>query len=760
MSWFKFGSRWQFAKTFILVAFVVLGSLYSLVTPIFEASDERWHYPVVDYIAHHFDLPVQDPDHPAAWHQEGSQPPLYYMLASVVTLGVGAGDLAEWQQPNPHAIVGLPLEVGNKNMMIHSARENWPWHGTALAVHLIRLLSVLLGAATVWLTWSIAELVCPNVAWVPVLAAALTAFNPMFIFISASVNNDNLAAPLAAAIILLLLRISRRPQGQNLRDGLWLGLLLALGALTKLSVLAVAPLVVAVLTWDAARRRRWSVWALNGLIMAAIVLVVAGWWYWRNWTLYGDPTGISRMLDLAGRRHEPFTLARLWAEFQGLRISYWAQFGALNILVSDWIYTVLDVLTALGLLGGLLGLAACWLKAGSAAFKSFLSKRCLAEPFGLGLLLIWIGLVLISLLRWTTQTYATQGRLMFVAIAGISTVLAMGLLTWSPPRLRSAVTGAVGGGLLALAALVPFVFIAPAYAPPPLLTRADLPADMQTVNWDIDGKMRLVGYRLALEPPNDTPPTVRPAESLPITIYWQALAPMEEDYSVFVHLLGRERAVVGQVNTYPGLGAWPTSKLQVGDIVADTYHVPVAADAQAPTLLRVHAGLYRYSEPGRPALPAATAEGTPVEPWLTTVRLIPWVWPPADPTHPTAVRFGDNIFLAGYDLETDGDARTLTLYWQPDARPAADYTVFVQLWTGEQQVAGFDSQPVYGYYPTNWWTAGETIVDQHSLALDPASPAGGQLRVGLYALDTGARLPAIGPEGPLPDNALVIELEN
>ena len=41
----------------ITLLFVILGVVYSLATPIFEASDELWHYPVVKHIADGRGLP-------------------------------------------------------------------------------------------------------------------------------------------------------------------------------------------------------------------------------------------------------------------------------------------------------------------------------------------------------------------------------------------------------------------------------------------------------------------------------------------------------------------------------------------------------------------------------------------------------------------------------------------------------------------------------------------------------------------------------
>jgi 4-amino-4-deoxy-L-arabinose transferase-like glycosyltransferase len=755
--------RTQWLLIVIVVVFLGMGSVYSFVTPIFEASDERWHYPVVHHIVRTGQLPVQDPQKRTDWHQEGSQPPLYYLMAAALTAWIPTNDFRSVYVPNPHAVVGEPLVVGNKNMMVHGAHEDWPWQGTTLAVHLIRFFSVTLGAVTVWLTYHIARLAWPSEERVALLAAALTAFNPMFLFISASVNNDNLAAPLAAATVFILLRAMRR--GQRRRDGVWLGILLGLGAITKLSVLTLLPLTLLGLLWEAWRGQRqgrahaWRDGWLNLLLILCLIAVIAGWWYWRNWTLYGDPTGLNRMLDIAGRRKEALTWERLWYEFEGFRITYWALFGALNILVDRWIYTFLDgfsVVAGLGLVFTCIRLAIWQHRCKDA------ESGVMVEPASLVLLIVWVVWVLAALLRWTSQTYATQGRLMFVAIAGISTLLAIGWLTIVPCRLRTAASVVVGGGLCMLAVLSPFTYIAPAYARPPLLRAAHLPNDVSRVNWTIGDVMRLVGYRIESTAATRAWPTLRPFESLPLTVYWEALKPMDTHYSVFVHLLGRGRHVIGQVNTYPGLGLWPTTHLQPGDVVADTYWVPVAAEAAAPTLVRVHVGLYRYEEAGRPGLETRDASGERIEPWLTTVKLIPWEWPQVTPIHPLNVQLGESIRLLGYDLaqdQVDINLRyVLTLYWEALGRPAADYTVFIQVWDETHQVAGFDSRPLGGDYPTDWWEEGERIVDPHMLDLSSVPAGHYELRVGMYRLDTGERLPAYDAAGPLPDYAVRLEL--
>jgi len=135
---------------------------------------------------------------------------------------------------------------------------------------------------------------------------------------------------------------------------------------------------------------------------------------------------------------------------------------------------------------------------------------------------------------------------------------------------------------------------------------------------------------------------------------------------------------------------------------------------------------------------------------LGYVRLLAGQAAPPSPATPLSVRFGDQLSLAGYTLDADA----LTLFWQSAGQLPADYTVFIQAWDGDKQVAGFDSPPVGGDYPTSLWQAGETIVDRHALDTSQLPPGHYRLLAGLYRLDTGERLPAAGPNGPLPGYAV------
>ncbi len=114
--------RWLYT---ILAVYLVLASIYSIVTPIFEASDELWHYPMVQYLATHgLALPPQtpgaaSPSDATAWRQEGSQPPLYYLAAAVITAPIDTSDLDLIRRQNPHADIGTIRPDGNVNMIVH-----------------------------------------------------------------------------------------------------------------------------------------------------------------------------------------------------------------------------------------------------------------------------------------------------------------------------------------------------------------------------------------------------------------------------------------------------------------------------------------------------------------------------------------------------------------------------------------------------------------------------------------------------------------
>ncbi|MCI0476468.1 MAG: hypothetical protein L0Y55_09495, partial [Anaerolineales bacterium] len=143
--------------TIILALFVALGIVYSTTTPLFEAPDEQWHFAFVQHVGTGRGLPVQSEPLTHLARQEGSQPPLYYLLAAGATFWIDTSDFPGIVWENPHYGYNVPGIVNdNKNLFIHTSLENFPYRGAALAIHLARLLSVLLGALAVLFTYLLA----------------------------------------------------------------------------------------------------------------------------------------------------------------------------------------------------------------------------------------------------------------------------------------------------------------------------------------------------------------------------------------------------------------------------------------------------------------------------------------------------------------------------------------------------------------------------------------------------------------------------
>ena len=89
----------------------------------------------------------------------------------------------------------------------------------------------------------------------------------------------------------------------------------------------------------------------------------------------------------------------------------------------------------------------------------------------------------------------------------------------------------------------------------------------------------------------DLPPAeVRPGEALPLRLYWRADAP-QEDFKVFVHLVGQDEQIIAQEDARPAGWQRPTTTWTVGEIIADEYALAVP-DETPPGAYRLYVGMY------------------------------------------------------------------------------------------------------------------------------------------------------------------------
>lgn len=734
----------------IIFLFLVLGTVYSLATPVLEASDEFKHYPYTQYVQAHHDLPVLDPEICLAspdgcpWLQDGGQPPAYYALMAAATSWIDTSDIHEVRWMNWHAFIGNPSQICNKNLIIHlPEREQFPWRGSILAIHLIRFLTLGLGAGTVVLTYLLAHDLFPDQPELVLGATALTAFNPMFLFVNAAVNNDAMAALLGCLNLLLFVRLVR--DGLRGPLPLWryglVGLTIGTFLLTKLSGLGALVLLICLLVWLSARRRSLRPLLVGLPITVGVAALLSGWWFLRNWRLYGDPTGLNVFVAIQGQRVGTPALRDWLDEFGTFRWTYWGLFGAVDVMAPRWVYTFFDLLSLAGLTGLVI-----WVvqrRRGETRVSPkprFLGRTGMTErPEGAlwWIPALWTGILFVSVLRWTWIYFSFQGRLVFPGISGVSALLMVGLQQWIPRRYRPAAGVGLALSLLIIAGVIPFASIMPAYEQPEPLTRGDVPAAARVEPVDVGGVAHLVGWELK-------PQTVQGGSHstyVEVVVYWESVASERGDYISFARLLGRGHQLVGQVNRRPACGMVPTSLWEPGQVWRDPYRIPVAPDALAPSRLRVEVGLYA-PEAGETLGAVRVGEA----------RIVPLAPAPLPP-HMLAVDLADGITLRGYDLApavaAPGDVITLTLYWDARELPSADYQVFVHMvGAGPEPVAQGDGPPLAGDYPTTMWDPGQSIVDPHPVTL-PADLPPGRYRflVGMYDLTTLARLARLDGAG-------------
>ena len=774
----------------ILTLFVLLGFSYALITPAFEASDELWHYPMVRHLADGNPLPVQvfDPALAGPWNQEASQPPLYYYLAAALTFWIDTSDMEQVRWLNPHVDNGVITPDGNINLAIHDPAAD-PWAGTLLAIRVVRLFSVLLGAATVYLTYRIAREVAPERPVVALLAAAFNAFLPMFLFISGAVNNDNLAVPLASLALLLMIRIVTKRTGgyYPVRWTEWaaVGGVLGLAALTKEGTLGLFPLAfgtAVVSAWqrlNAREQGRRGVGAhsrppaaVAGNFLVSLILIalpataIAGWWYYRNIVLYGDWLGWNAFIAVLGQRATPASLVQLWGERRGFMMSFWGLFGGVNVPMAPWVYGALNGFLVLCVVGFAVYLSRLlrtewrlWRAGHGSWFWRLL--RVVEHNFGLIVIGLFAAAVVYGLVQWATTTWSSQGRLVFTAISALCVLMALGwsaLLDLTGRRtgvrgrpVRSVMVAAPAVFLFAVAAAAPWLWIRPAYVPPaypdPLATTLDI---------TFGDEMRLVGYEVQSD-------ELRPGDSVRVRLEWEALQSLAHDWSVFVHLndpvLGRP---IAQRDMFPGQGLLATRLLSPGERLVNEYVLSVPPTAVAPAELVLVVGLYDFATGER--LPISDGPQTSIgqdAAMLTTIPLAPRDGPYPNPV---SLFFEHGLELVGFAVEprrvAAGAGLELRTIWRPSEPLPADFTFFAQVVGPDTtRYAAADVAPPS---PTSGWQPGEVYEVRLPLTLDPSTPPDTYpLIVGLYTRTAEGgfdRLQQVTPDGRLTEDFLTVTL--
>jgi hypothetical protein len=268
---------------------------------------------------------------------------------------------------------------------------------------------------------------------------------------------------------------------------------------------------------------------------------------------------------------------------------------------------------------------------------------------------------------------------------------------------------------------------------------------------------------------------------LRVTLYWQSVEKMQTDAAVSIKVLRSDQRVFGQVDHRPVLGAYPTTDWRPGEIITDTYAVPLFLGT-TPGDYMINATLYDAN--------AGTVLG---QRDLQKIALGADVQAPRGPS-PRVTVGSDEYFaqsLAGYSIDSwnieqtvnadlatfslvgfsidtgehvavrPGDALPLTLLWRAGSTRLSD-DMLVRTWLEDskgQTVASRDAPVSVGYTPSRWQA--DSYVRDWPLLRVPANVADGIYQAKLAVVSNQQlRGSALLPFSPTIVNLGRVEIKN
>jgi 4-amino-4-deoxy-L-arabinose transferase-like glycosyltransferase len=398
--------------------YLALALPYSLLTRAWEANDELDHATYIEYIVRHGALPRIS----ALNGHESHQPPLYYLLAAAWQKVLGIPAFTPSAVPNPD--VAADSNAGRRFLeLLHNYTP--AQHQDAVYLHELRLLSVLVGLATVLLSYGCARLVFAR-AEAALSVGLLVALLPKQLVVDSVVTNDTLVITLCAlALFIFLLSEKARRESQEPRRRwlmLGLGITLGLAAITKLNSLPLAGLLLCLTAVPALRR--WRLLA-DSVLAVAGALAASLWWFVLNKALYGQFLASRATLAYLKAWLPPLVVPVSWTNTgrflhfvpSQLFRSVWYDGGWNQFDLPRWMNVLLWILAALSMISAAVMLRA---KRWRGALRPSVSGLAL---WGIaGALLAGIAAILI-IAQTTTQA---EGRVGFVGLVGFAILLVLG----------------------------------------------------------------------------------------------------------------------------------------------------------------------------------------------------------------------------------------------------------------------------------------------------------------------------------------------
>ncbi len=542
----------------IVISHLILSLLYSLNTPLWAAPDENGHYAYARYIAQHKTLPRMSGT--AGYvklvpsHDELTQPPLYYALVALPMLFVDTSDDAQ-----------ATFTAGGTTWVIPNRESDaFPYHGTALALRLGRLVSILIGTASVFLTYCITRVAFPAQPMLSLIATAFHAWLPSFLFLNGAINNDIGAAFMGSLTLLIAVQLYQQLGTESASQiGLWSAALACCGLVSILvKIYGVAHFAFCLLFIHAlalkqsihrvkrGHRFGWSLllgfW-LPILVGAMGIFVIA-------------PNVMSSLL---------FRITRIAIGTHGFQFfaQTWFLTFASFFASFDWGAVVLPLIWYQAAFGALVLCGVGCLLA--------VAKRKWLGMLGISLLMIlcvWLGTIV-----WLGRGAINPddappyiaGRAFFSCISAIGVGVAIAF-TALPRGLGRLSAAYLLGGVGAAALLALPLSIVPAYQPVGYTSLARVEGEIQNRSTLVfANSIRLLGYSTpVVVASNSRNPCVQ------VTFYWHILQKIEQSYGLQIVTFW-QNTQIGNLLVSPNNNTSRSQALKAGQVLKETLCVPM-----------------------------------------------------------------------------------------------------------------------------------------------------------------------------------------
>ncbi|MBN1994178.1 MAG: hypothetical protein JW953_15880 [Anaerolineae bacterium] len=564
--------------TLILLVYFALSLAHSLWLPLAQAPDEIDHFRYTLFIAQHSRLPLSYEERETAGNK-AYLPALYHSLNAAL-VGWSSSDVPPllkfvFQSPRSDLVQAL----FHTQYFLNTEDEFAPYRGNVLMWHLGRGVSIVLALGVIVVSFFTALEIFPKKYNLALVAAAITAFVPTFIFITSSISYEVLVALLTGLYFPVLVKIVKRdaqPTAWPWGRYILLGLLLGLSVTVKYAAVILPVQVMAVVAYLAWRRGwGWWGWFKRVVLTGLAAMVASSWWFiflmvnFNQIDQYGLVVGLLKpviaggtdtsqnvtaffltggKIGYAGGFNPPPFSAWVWRTFE----SFWVEkIGYYPLGV------VPHLLMGLVCLVAVLGLVKTW-------------QRRPASRIWIGLLVShFLFFLVFPFLRYIFQgelSHTAQGRHVLFPVATAFPLLL--IYGWQSLSIRAQrwLALALVGGLVgwSLAQLVHVT--ACCTAPLPIRTTSEATPNIpHRLDQPFGPHLVLLGHDTQLAPETG---------ALRIRLYWQSPTYPDEDYLMTVTLVQDGEPKL-QWEAYPTNGRYPTRIWENWETIRDDLELPL-----------------------------------------------------------------------------------------------------------------------------------------------------------------------------------------